>query len=241
MTESLCRILHTSDIHLDNRVAEQGGHSAAQSGLIKVIDKALELEVDLFLLAGDLFDHNRVKTHCTDFAREQLGRLSCPVVMISGNHDCMNEQSVYHRFDPRDAGDHVYFISEIQGGVVDLPMLGVSIWGRGIVDHHPDHKPLGFVPERAQDDGWYIGITHGYYVDRGAQMYSSLITPEEIERCQLDYLALGHVHVFSEMTHGQTRAAYSGSPNKDQGVKEETAAYVELIPDHGAQISRVVL
>ena len=71
MTTSTCRILHTSDIHLDNRTGLDG-HSAAETGLTRVVDKALELDVDLFLLAGDLFDHNRVKDHCLEFATAQL-------------------------------------------------------------------------------------------------------------------------------------------------------------------------
>jgi len=238
MTQSRCHLLHTSDIHLDNRVGVED--SAGADGFIKVIDKALELDVDLFLLAGDLFDHNRVKDPCLEFATEQLARIHCPVVMITGNHDCMTDYSIYHRYDPRDAGEHIHFISEVDGGTLEFPEFGVKIWGRGIVDHHPGNKPLEVVPQH-HEDHWYIGMTHGYYVDRGAEMFSSLITPEEIEASGLHYLALGHVHVFNTMQHGATYAAYSGSPNLEQGAREMTAAHVELCPDQGVMINRIAL
>lgn len=233
-------ILHTSDIHLDNDIGQSGEESSGQIGLIKVVDAAIAMNVDLFLLAGDLFDHNRVGAACLDFASSQLARLPCPMVMVTGNHDCLADYSVYHRFDPADAGDHVCFIREEAGGIVDLGTLGVRVWGRGIVDHHPGNKPLEYVPPR-DDERWYIGVTHGYYVNRGADMYSSLITPQEVEASGLDYLALGHVHVFQSMQHGKTLAAYPGSPNLSQGAQEMTAAHVELEPETGVSVSRVTL
>jgi DNA repair exonuclease SbcCD nuclease subunit len=221
-------------------MGEPGDESPGQLGFMHVVDKAIELDVDVFLLAGDLFDHNRVSDECLAFASEQLARVHCPVVMITGNHDCMADYSVYHRYDPTDAGEHIHFIREDEGGVVDIDELGLRVWGRGIVEHHPGHKPLESVPGY---DGnyWYVGITHGYYVDRGAKMFSSLITPAEVHESRLDYLALGHVHVFSTMRHGQTVAAYPGSPNLSQGSKEMTAAHVELDPDRGVEVRRVYL
>ena len=47
--------------------------SAAQVGFCSVIDAALDHKVDLFLLAGDLFDHNRVEPPCLEFVSEQTG------------------------------------------------------------------------------------------------------------------------------------------------------------------------
>jgi len=237
---TLCNILHTSDIHLDNDIGGEGNESPAQLGFMHVIDAALEMQVQLFLLAGDLFDHNRVKEPCLAFASNQLSRLTCPVVMISGNHDCMADYSIYQTYDPTLAGDHIHFIKDADGGVVDFESLGVRVWGKGIVDHHPGNKPLACVP--APDfDGWNIGVTHGYYVGRGGESYSSLITPDEIAESRFDYLALGHVHVFSTMHHGDTHAAYPGSPNIGQGIREKTAAHILLDPESGVTINRILL
>ena len=163
-------MLHTSDIHLDNRVGMDGEHCPGESGLRAVVDKAGELSVDLLLLAGDLFDHNRVKEPCLAFADEQLSRAPCPVVMITGNHDCMTDYSIYNKYHPEKNGDHIHFIREIDGDTRDFPDLGVRIWGRGIVDHHPGNKPLSEVPGHEGDE-WYVGMTHGYYVNRGAEMF----------------------------------------------------------------------
>jgi hypothetical protein len=47
------------------------------------------------------------------------------------------------------------------------------------------------------------------------------------------------VHVFAEMTHGDTHAVYSGSPNSGQGRAEKTAAHVVLDPDSGVRVNRI--
>ena len=235
-----CRILHTSDIHLDDYLGGKGDESCAQRGLIDAVDKSIELNVDLFLLAGDLFDHNRVKDRCLEFATEQLARVRCPIVMITGNHDCLAEYSIYHRYEPETAGDHIHFIRDPAGAVIDFPELGIKVWGKGIVNHHPDNRPLERVPKK-ESGAWFIGLAHGYYINRGADIYSSLITAEQIEASGLDYLALGHVHVFSEMKHGNTLAVYPGSPNINQGTPEMTAAFVELLPREGVKVTRIEL
>ena len=235
-----CRILHTSDIHLDDYIGGKGEESFAQRGLIDVVDKSIELDVDLFLLAGDLFDHNRVKDRCLEFATEQLARVQCPLVMIAGNHDCLADYSVYHRYEPEIAGDHIHFIRDPAGAVLDFPELGIKAWGKGIVNHHPDNRPLEIVPKK-ESTSWYIGLAHGYYTNRRADIYSSLITAEQIAASGLDYLALGHVHVFSEMRHGHTLAAYPGSPNISQGTRETTAAFIELLPREGVKVNRIEL
>ncbi len=240
MTQQHLSILHTSDIHLDNRVGTDESPTAAERGFSGVISKANEMDVDLLLLAGDLFDHNRVKEPCFEYVDAELARLQCPVVMITGNHDCMADYSVYHRYHPEKQGDHIHFIRDEPGDKRRFEDLGLTIWGRGIVDHCPDHKPLEAVPAHDGDD-WYIGMTHGYYVNRGAEMFSSLITPDEIAASKLHYLALGHVHVFNVMNHGDTVAAYSGSPNTEQGAKEISAALVELHPSEGVSVKQLLL
>ena len=66
-------------------------------------------------------------------------------------------------------------------------------------------------------------------------------SPEEIEASGFDYLALGHVHVFSLMEHGLTKAAYCGSPNTGLGKDDMSAALVELNPQKGVFVNKLDL
>jgi len=232
------KILHTSDLHLDDWIHPAGEESPAQLGLMNVIDACLYHQVDLLVIAGDLFDHNRVGEECVAFVCQQLSRVSCSVVMIPGNHDCFTEDSIYHRFDLDQAGSHIHLLSDLNGGMLDLHDLHIRIWGRGIVDHHPDNHPLEDVPDR-QGNYWHIGITHGYYIGRGGDMYSSLITADEIAAADVDYLALGHVHAYANVSHGNTCAAYSGSPTSHPHIPGGTAALATLDPDAGVEVEAI--
>lgn len=234
-----CELLHTSDVHLDNKIGEPGSETTGQQGFMAVIDAAVALQVDLFLLAGDLFDHNRVKEPCLEFTVAQLSRLHCPVVMITGNHDCLADYSIYHQFDPAVAETDVHFIQDPAGAFVDFQQHGLRVWGQGIVEHAPENKPLERVPQD-EYEGWHVGMAHGYLNTRGGDSYSSMITEEEIAQSSLDYLALGHVHVFSDMTHGNTRAVYPGSPNLMQGSRESTAAHIVLDPADGITVNQLI-
>lgn len=234
MPRPLLTLLHTSDLHLVN-LAGAPEESPCHLGFIRIVQEARAGDVAALLIAGDLFDNNRANQECMEFVYDQLGLLTCPVVIIPGNHDCFNHDSVYHRFDASRAGAHVHLLTREEGETLELPELDLRIWGRGIVEHHPGHQPMSGVPART-GEGWHIGLTHGYFVDRGPNAYSSLITAAEIEGADLDYLALGHVHVYADVSRGDTCAAYSGSPTSATGGAGGTAAWVTLHPDRGASV-----
>src|ERR1700761_3903800 len=92
------RLLHTSDVHV-------AGDALSADGLDRVVTTALDLDVDLVVIAGDLFDNARVAAETVEATIAQLGRLTMPVVVIPGNHDCVDERSIYLRADLTAAGD----------------------------------------------------------------------------------------------------------------------------------------
>src|SRR5688500_16134162 len=82
------RIAHTSDVHLHN--GEDGAH--VRTAFTRVVDAVIRTEAELFLIAGDLFDDNRVRKDVIEFVYEQLARVECPTVLIAGNHDCWEDR-----------------------------------------------------------------------------------------------------------------------------------------------------
>src|SRR5205823_4814842 len=86
------------------------------------------------------------------------------------------------------------------------------LWGRALVEHHPGYLPLsGIAPP--EPDKWNIALAHGFFTDDDFGLgRSSPITPEDIESSGYDYIALGHIHVFGEVSRGSTVAAYCGTP-----------------------------
>lgn len=201
------KIAHTSDVHLHN--GEEGAH--VRDAFIQVIDAVLETKAELFLIAGDLFDHNRIQKDVIELVYEQLARVACPTVVIVGNHDCWDEGAVMRRMDFANAGSHVTLLDDTEGASVEFPELHATVWGRCMIDHHPGNKPMAGCPPRTRDL-WHVGMAHGLYTDEPETGRSSLITPQEIEASGFDYLALGHVHAHRQMRHGHTLACYPGVP-----------------------------
>ena len=81
----------------------------------QVVDRALADQVDLLLIAGDLFDHNRVSDDSVAFVRAELARLSMPVVILPGNHDCLETNGVHERHDFSKGASHVRVIRKLDG------------------------------------------------------------------------------------------------------------------------------
>ncbi len=201
--------------------------------------KVITEDADLFLIAGDLFDSNRVHESGIEFVHKELARVPCPVVLIPGNHDCYDARSIYKKFDFSVAGPHVFTVTAEEGEVVELPHIDATVWGKGMVEHDHKYRPIAGVAPRHRDD-WHIGIAHGYCVDEEEMQRSSLIFPREIEQSGLDYLALGHVHVYTDLSQGATKACYPGTPAPLHFGVNEGGSYVLAVfdPDTGVSFTQ---
>lgn len=190
---------------------------------------------DALLIAGDLLDSERVADSMVQQVLEDLAGLGMPVVLLPGNHDValMNGRTPGH------LPPNVHLILREAGAVVDLPEKGLTVWGRPVLDHAPEFRPLEGLPGRPAE-GWYVAMAHGMVNPQGVRLFpSSPITAEELSTADCDYIALGHVHVFRDVTHGRVPAFYSGAPTGPPG--RGTVALVTLEPDRGATVTPVHL
>ncbi len=210
------RLLHTSDIHLecDSFGLSEGGRKmtlAMRHNFAEVITIANREQVDLTLIVGDLFDSSRVTEEALEFAMREIARAEMPVVMIPGNHDAHDESSVYARLSPVELPANLHLILEPEGKRIDFPELSARVWGRALVEHSPEYRPLSGVPP-ASPAVWNIAMAHGLFTESDEDSRSSPITAADIAATNYDYVALGHIHVFSDVSQGSTRAFYCGTP-----------------------------
>jgi DNA repair exonuclease SbcCD nuclease subunit len=210
-------VLHTADVHLDSdgygNAAEQAAHRERGRGVFRrIVDRALTDQVDLVLIAGDLFDHNRVPDETVAFVRGELDRLRQPVVILPGNHDCLYTNAIYDRHDFTAGAKHVHVIRRLDGETLDFPELDVVVWGRAMAEHEPAFSPLALIPGR-DDWRWCLAMGHGFFFDeRQRPDRSSPIFADEIRDSGWDYLALGHHHVRTDVSRGKVAAHYAGAP-----------------------------
>lgn len=85
------KILHTADWHLGKRLEKYSRLPEQQDVLEEIIDLADTQQVDVVLIAGDLFDAYNPPTEAIDLFYRSLKRLSNHgqrlIVAIAGNHD----------------------------------------------------------------------------------------------------------------------------------------------------------
>lgn len=236
MTDKL-RVAHCSDIHLDGDVGEMIGDHVDyyRSAFARALVEMQRHRPDLLLLAGDLFDANTASDDTITWAMETLSGLPLPVAMIPGNHDCLEEGAIYHRYDFNSI-PNVTMLAAEAGEIAQIESLSVSVWGKGMVEHSPDFSPLGGCPEKPADTKWFLGMGHGIYVPHGGETdRSSPIPMAHIEASACDYLALGHHHAAMELVTDKATAAFSGSPTDTIG-RGATYVVIDLESNAGPSV-----
>lgn len=235
-------LVHASDVHLESDTLGVGASAQllreqTRLAFSHVISEAKTLSADLILIAGDLFDSPRVEQQAFEFAMDEIARAAMPVVMIPGNHDAHDERSLYGSSQSR-LPQNLHVILEPAGKSLSFPGLSLQLWGRALVEHSQSYRPLSGMAPPA-DGLWNVALAHGLFSEEDEPDRSSVISAAEIEASSYDYIALGHVHVFSDVSRGNTRAAYSGTPaplsvNRHEG----SFALVRMDPQDGTTVER---
>jgi len=201
--QSVVRILHTSDIHVDES-------PAGPRAVATLVDLALVHDVDVLLIVGDFFDHNRLDRVIGQTVLDELRRLPIPVIVLPGNHDPLMAGTIYERVE---IPDHVRLIADPDGETIAMGELDLEIWGKPHMSYD-DGRPLVGLPPRSGAT-WQIALAHGQLVQGAGDLHRSyLITSEEIAGSERDYVALGHWDVPRDVSAGTVAAAYSGSPSR---------------------------
>src|SRR5690606_14135224 len=85
------RILHTADWHLGKRLDNFSRLDEQILVMDEIVEKADKYQVDVVIVAGDLFDAFNPSTEAIELFYRTLKRLTKggarPVIAISGNHD----------------------------------------------------------------------------------------------------------------------------------------------------------
>ena len=161
------RIVHTSDVHLGAYTGSTRlngeNNEMLQEGFARVVDLAIAQEADALLIAGDFFDNGRVKQDTVDEACRTIERFPGRTILLPGNHDPMDDGSLYWRFDLEAQAERLTIIREHEGEFVELDDLDLVIWGRGYRDSDFHFRPLEFLPNASTSAGtspWHTAISY---------------------------------------------------------------------------------
>lgn len=194
------RFIHCADLHLDSpfkgirKVDPQQAPwiaLATRRAFVRLVDMAIDDDVDFIVIAGDLFDGEWKSADTGIFLSRQLTRLTnagIPVFAVTGNHDALSVVTRSVRWP-----DQATLFGP-SAGSVELPDLGVVIHGRSFGDRHEAADFVDAYPP-ARAGLFNLGILHTSLTgDLGHATYAPC-TPAQLASRGYDYWALGHVHV----------------------------------------------
>jgi DNA repair protein SbcD/Mre11 len=205
----MIKLLHTADIHIGRQfifLQEKAGDYRAQlvRTLEKIVDLALKEEVSLLLIAGDLFDNNRVYGSTIGRVMTAFQKLEKPgirVCILPGLRDSLAQDSVYVSLQ---LPPNMTLLSSCQDRQI-YPDLDLTVYGR-----------IPGLPKNLAAEGkslFRVGLAHCPFRNEGETGgKGQAISADEITGSGLDYLALGYHHSFREVSAGNTAACYCGSP-----------------------------
>ena len=237
----MLRLLHTADVHLGARHTDLGERAAILrerqfAAFRATIDLAIAESVDLFLIAGDLFDSNTQPRRSVERVAAELGRVaraSIRTVVIPGTHDVYDGASIYRSYDlaamARAGGDWITVLTPDQPSVV-FPSIDAVVHGRVFDTKRAPRSPLyGLDVSVDKRATWKIGMVHGSLLIPGKTDGDEVVfTEDEVARSGLDYLALGHWHSAIEGRAGSVTYAYSGAP-EPVALDQDGAGHVLLV------------
>lgn len=224
----MLKILHTSDLHLGAKLGWLGDKASEQREQLnktfeRIIDFAINEQVNVFIIAGDLFDNPHPSGVLRSFVDRQISRLLAKkiyVIILPGNHDCLEKGSVYLENFSEESFLHVFRTGDIES--FNISDLDLTVYGSGIKDKYTQEVDFNKLVDQKNNTNnlkYSLAIVHGGVKIKDNMTSKELIEPEEVEKSGFNYVALGDWHGVLNISNGSTKAWYSGSPEllaKDQ-------------------------
>jgi exonuclease SbcD len=236
------RLVHISDTHLGfsayNRIDSASGvnqreldfYSAFTQGVYRII----ELKPDLVVHSGDLFDTVRPQNRAIDVALRQLIRLSdagIDVVLISGNHSTPRLSETGNIFR---IFEHLRNVHPVHSPGVETIISGdTTVHAIPHSANPPMSAALSNI-RMSSETKHNVLVLHagidGSSMFRMDEFNEQIVTPKMIPG-DMDYVALGHYHRFSEV---RKKMYYSGSTERSGfGEVGQRKGFVEVDLDRG--------
>ena len=144
----MIKILHTADLHLGAKLGWLGKKAELYrqemlETFSRIVDKAIEKNVDLFFVVGDLFDSPNPTPHTVAYVKKEIDRLSKEnifTVILPGNHDRYESGSVYeHENIVTPPNGHVSKNEEAE--VIPIESLNLEIYGGAVTKQFSEKSP----------------------------------------------------------------------------------------------------
>ncbi|MYL52952.1 DNA repair exonuclease [Pontibacillus yanchengensis] len=229
------RFLHCADLHIDSPFKGyyylpgplfRDVRESTFKAFDRLINHAIEQQVDFVLMAGDIFDQDGRSLKAQLHFKKGLERLAeCRIhtYVSHGNHDYMNA-TFYPMTYPEYV--HVFETEEVKSfpfyknGEKLADIHGFSYEQRAV--HHSKHQD--FTPS---SEGIYnIGMLHGSLSTNTEHDVYAPFSIEQLLQRGMDYWALGHIHK-KQVLHKDPYIVYPGNiQGRHRNEQGEKGCYI---------------
>ncbi len=197
------RFIHCADLHLDSKIQSLPTEKArirreeVLSSFERLLDYASLNEITAVIIAGDTFDTQKISAKTLSRVLHKIKNTPCDVLYLAGNHD-----EAFIKSYP-DLPENLHFFgddwTEFKYGNVNI--VGANPGAYGIL---PDTLNLN-------ENDKNIVVMHGQVAGYKTDEKAELISIPKLKNKNIDYLALGHIHYYSEKElDARGKYAYSG-------------------------------
>jgi len=199
-----------------------------RDAFLKIVKRAGEWPADALLIAGDLFEHDRVNGDTVAFLRAAFESIPhVPVFIAPGNHDPYLPDSPYAT---KRWPNNVFLFTTPVWTAHELARLPLTVHGFGFDGPDISSNPFGklVVPN---DDREHVAVAHGSEMGslppgKGAHapFDANAAVPDGLR-----YLALGHYHGAKKIpVRNGVWVQYSGSPEGHDFGEPGLHTYAEV-------------
>ena len=229
---TMVKFIHAADLHLDSpfiglkalpEFIWNAIYSSTFSALTKLVDSAIQKNVDFVCLVGDIYDNDERSVKAQAYLRNEMERLNkekIPVYLLHGNHDYIENTGLH-----LDMPENVVLFNE----TVETKWLTtkenerVALTGFSYDKRWVLERKISDYPEKHSSAAYHIGLLHGF--SEGLDSEHGNYAPfslAELRSKKYDYWALGHIHKRQQLAEnppivypGNTQ----GRSNKETGDK----------------------
>ncbi|RPF50156.1 metallophosphoesterase family protein [Aquisalibacillus elongatus] len=240
------RFIHSADLHLDSPYKGLKGlpdrifqdiKTSTMTAFNRLIDLAIDLNVDLLLIVGDLFDQESTSIKSSLQLKKGLERLNqqgIKVYISYGNHDYMMQDKVNLTFPEN---TYVFPSHEVTNAVFEkdgervAEISGFSYYSQSVKERMVENY------RKTSDAPYHIATLHGSLQGQDEHAVYAPFSLGDLKKVDANYWALGHIHK-REWIMDEPYAVYPGNI-QGRHMKEtgEKGCYLVELSDHQTDLN----
>lgn len=236
------KILHTSDLHIGMKFNSYNDDVRNQLvearflSLENMINKSNDLECDLFVISGDLFNSIQVSKKDLNRTAQILNKFNGSFVLIlPGNHDYDNNIVELWREFERMNLENVILLNKHEIYNLNIHDKNINIYPAHCHNKHSSTNNLKWIKEEnINPEEINIGISHGAIEGLSADLEGNyfLMGLNELENIPVDIWLIGHTHVrYPYVEEIKNHKIFNAGTHEPDGLNykdEGSCWYIEL-------------